>query len=205
VVASARALARQRVLADIDAEARRQLARDGAAALSLRSIARELGMVSSGIYRYVASRDDLLTRLIIQAYDHLAIAVEKAVRSGSPRQRWVAGGTAVRTWARRHPHEYALIYGSPVPGYAAPQDTIGPAQRVYGAMAEALRAPAPSGPLAELGLAVGDDEVPVILAAFMQVFGMVSFELFGHTKGVIDDHEGFFTGRLEVLADQLGL
>ncbi len=133
------------------------------------------------------------------------------MRTGSPRDRWRAAGVAVRTWAVRHPHEYALIYGSPVPGYAAPPDTIGPALRVYTAHG---RGPAdldgragghPSGALAELGLEATDDEVPVILAAFMQVFGMVSFELFGHTKGVIDDHDAFFIGRLDALADQLGL
>ena len=208
---TARQRARQAVLADIDAEARRQLARDGAAGLSLRSVARQLGMVSSGIYRYVASRDDLLTRLIIQAYDDLGAAVEKALRSAgdSPRARWAVAGSAVRTWALRHPHEYALVYGSPVPGYVAPPDTIGPAVRVYLALADPLRRsagdPTPTGPLADLGLAVDGEVVDRILGAWMQVFGMVSFELFGHTKGVVEDHEAFFAGRLDALADVLGL
>lgn len=196
---------RQAVLASIDAEARRQLARDGAPGLSLRSIARELGMVSSGIYRYVASRDDLLTRLIVQAYADLGAAVEKGAGGG-----WVGACGAVRQWARRRPHEYALLYGSPVPGYAAPQDTIGPALRVYRALAAPLREAAgdvaPAGPLAELGLAVeSDDAVALILGSYMQVFGMVSFELFGHTKGVVEDHEGFFVGRVTALGDALGL
>jgi AcrR family transcriptional regulator len=208
-----RARARQRVLADIDAEARRQLARDGAAALSLRSVARELGMVSSGIYRYVASRDDLLTRLIMSAYEDLGAAIEKATATvaGVPATMWVAGGNAVRSWAKRRPHEYALVYGSPVPGYVAPQDTVGSALRVYRALAAPLRTAAgpdvvPSGPLAELGLAVVDeDEVHTILATVMALFGMVGFELFGHTKGVIDDHDDFFVGRLLVQAEALNL
>ena len=208
---TARQRARQAVLADIDAEARRQLARDGAAALSLRSVARELGMVSSGIYRYVASRDDLLTRLIIQAYDELGAAAERALKAAGsdPRERWRAAAGAVRGWAIRHPHEYALVYGSPVPGYAAPPDTIGPALRVYSALADPLRHRAgdatPAGQLADLGLAVRDAEVPAILGAWMQLFGMVSFELFGHTKGVIDDHDAFFADRVDALADELGL
>jgi len=164
-------------------------------------------MVSSGIYRYVASRDELLTLLIIDAYDHLADAVERALRAAPPdrRGRWRVAATAVRTWARKHPHEYALVYGSPVPGYAAPQDTAAPATRVYAALADPLRAAEPRGRFAELGIAADDATVDGILGAWMQLFGMVSFELFGHTHGVVDDHETFFVGRVEALADDLGL
>ncbi len=208
---NARQRARQAIISDITEEARRQLARDGAAALSLRSVARELGMVSSGIYRYVAGRDELLTLLIIEAYDHLGAAMEKAVKGAGddPRQRWRAVATAILTWARRHPHEYALVYGSPVPGYAAPPDTIGPATRVYAALADPLRHAAgdaaPTGPIADIGVDGDESAVAPILGAWMQVFGMVSFELFGHTKNVVEDHDAFFAGRLEALADDLGL
>jgi AcrR family transcriptional regulator len=112
--------ARERVRAELTAEitdaARRQLAGVGAAALSLRAVARELGMASSALYRYFPSRDDLLTRLIIDGYDALGNAAEKADDpSAPPEQRWLAVCRAVRTWAREHPHEYALLYGSPVP------------------------------------------------------------------------------------------
>jgi AcrR family transcriptional regulator len=199
------------VLADILDEARRQLARDGAAGLSLRSVARELGMVSSGIYRYVASRDELLTMLITEAYDDLGATIERALRrSGeAPRQRWQAAATAVRAWARRHPHQYALLYGSPVPGYAAPQDTIPPAVRVYRALADPLGLqaghPDPAGPLADLGLAVHGSDANRVLGAVMALFGMVSFELFGHTNGVVEDHDAFFADRLDALAAELGL
>ena len=91
-------------------------------------------MVSSGIYRYVASRDELLTMLIIEAYDALGATVEDAARrrrgAQPPADRFVAAARAIRAWALANPHEYALVYGSPVPGYAAPADTIGPASRV---------------------------------------------------------------------------
>ena len=124
--------ARAEIMTAIKAEARRQLATEGAAALSLRAVARELGMVSSGIYRYVASRDELLTLLIIDAYDALGDEVEQSAKATvrrAPAARFVAAGRAIRAWAIEHPHEYALLYGSPVPGYAAPEDTIDPASR----------------------------------------------------------------------------
>jgi len=128
--------ARERVRAELIREiteiARRQLATDGAAGLHLRAVAREMGMVSSAIYRYFPSRDDLLTTLIIDGYNAIGAAVEKA-EAACPRDgyqgRWLAGCQAVRDWALAHPHEYALVYGSPVPGYEAPEQTIGPASR----------------------------------------------------------------------------
>src|SRR6188508_1883277 len=123
---SPRARAREQTMRDIVRIGREQLASEGAAALSLRAVARELGMVSSAVYRYVANRDELLTLLIIEAYDALGAAVEEAAAPAagrSPAVRFVAAGRAVRAWAVENPHQYALLYGSPVPGYEAPQDT----------------------------------------------------------------------------------
>ena len=112
--------------------ARARLAAEGAAALSLRAVARDMGMVSSAVYRYFGSRDELLTALIIDGYNAIGEAVENAdaaCRRGDYSGRWLAACRAARGWAIAHPHEYALIYGSPVPGYQAPADTIGPAAR----------------------------------------------------------------------------
>jgi AcrR family transcriptional regulator len=134
---SAPRTARERARAEITAEildaARGYLATDGAPALSLRAIARDLGMASSALYRYFSSRDQLLTRLIIDAYDSLgaaAEAAEAAVDRHDLAGRFAATCVAVRDWALAHPNEYALIYGSPVPGYVAPADTVRPASRV---------------------------------------------------------------------------
>jgi len=128
--------ARERVRAELIREiteiARRQLATEGAAGLSLRAVAREMGMVSSAIYRYFPSRDDLLTTLIVDGYNAVGAAVEKADAAWPAEDyagRWLAACRAVREWALAHPHEYALVYGSPVPGYQAPEHTIGPASR----------------------------------------------------------------------------
>src|ERR1700759_75355 len=131
-----RRTARERVRAEITREitdvARAQLAADGAAALSLRAGARELGMVSSAVYLFFASRDELLTALIIDGYNALGAAVEQADAAcprGDYGARWQAATGAARGWSLTHPHEYALLYGSPVPGYQAPADTVAPAAR----------------------------------------------------------------------------
>lgn len=132
--------ARDRVEAQIVELGRRQLVTDGAAGLSLRAIARDLGMVSSAVYRYVASRDDLLTLLLIDAYSDLADAVDGAAAgAGDWREEIVAMARAAREWAVRQPASWALLYGSPVPGYQAPAErTVGPGTRVVGALFGAL-------------------------------------------------------------------
>jgi AcrR family transcriptional regulator len=226
MTATARERARAEITAEIKDEARRQLAATGAQ-LSLRAVARELGMVSSALYRYFPSRDDLLTALIIEAYDALAAAAADAdaaaaARPGATaRRRWRACCHAIRDWARAHPHEYALIYGSPVPGYHAPQDTIPHAARVAGVLGALLegardtgtREPALPGLLAaQAGLltAAVAPGVPAGVAArgliaWTQLFGMISFELFGQLVGSADPADDFFGYAVDQTATLIGL
>ncbi|MGW1011494.1 TetR/AcrR family transcriptional regulator [Streptomyces termitum] len=227
-VQGARARARIEITAAIKDEARRQLAAEGAARLSLRAVARELGMVSSALYRYFPSRDDLLTALIIDAYDTVGAAAERAhaaaVRT-DPRDHlahWVAVCRAVRAWAIAHPHEYALIYGSPVPGYTAPQDTVVPAARValllVATAREAYRdegvalPPLPDdlAPEAERLAADLAPDLPPALAvalvfAWAQLFGLVSFEVFGQFNRVVEDRDAFFATAAERLGREAGV
>lgn len=136
-----RAKARHQMREAILDAARAHLAENGAAGLSLRAVARDVGMVSSALYRYFDSRDALLTALIIDAYDSLGAqveAAEAAVARDDLLARWRSVATTTRTWALADPHQYALVYGSPVPGYAAPQDTVGPATRVTRVLADLL-------------------------------------------------------------------
>ncbi|MBT2593944.1 TetR/AcrR family transcriptional regulator [Arthrobacter sp. ISL-72] len=132
--------ARAQTIADIIRLGREHLAAHGAAALSLRAVARDLGVVSSAVYRYVESRDELLTLLLIDAYGELADEVDAAVARVSEVDyagRFQAVGRAVRGWAIREPARYALLFGSPVPGYRAPAErTTVPGTRViYSLMA----------------------------------------------------------------------
>jgi AcrR family transcriptional regulator len=219
-----RARVRAEMTEEIKAVALRHLATDGAN-LSLRAVARDMGMASSALYRYFASRDELLTALIIDAYDAVGAAAERAAAGVEGYvERFLAVSRAVREWALAEPHSWALIYGSPVPGYRAPQDTIAPATRVIlliaGIVRDAYAAgrvaeqPAISGRYAEELAAVGAQfaqDVPprlvgAAMAAFIQLCGAVSAELFGQlNNGVDDDRGGFFEFQMRGAAAFIGL
>jgi AcrR family transcriptional regulator len=224
---TARERARAELTREIKEEARRQLAVTGADGLSLRAVARQLGMVSSALYRYFPSRDDLLTALIIDAYDAVGAAAEAAsdAAPGSDfRGRWAAACRAVHAWALAHPHEYALIYGSPVPGYKAPEATVGPASRVPLVLIRVLRDGWAAGAVADDGPALGDvlagqaerlaaDTAPGLPAALLvraavawtQLFGMISFELFGQFARTLEPAGAFFEYATERLMSFVGL
>src|SRR6266513_1381923 len=228
--------ARERTRAEITRQildaARRHLATDGASGLSLRAIARELGASSSAVYRYVASRDELLTRLIVEAYDALGAAAEAqeaAVARADLAGRWSAVCSAVRGWALANPNEYALIYGTPVPGYTAPAATTAPAARVsnvlLGILADAAAGrptPAIAGDdvppggqkaLAPARSSVGPEVPDALLQrglmAWAALFGTVSFELFGQLHGIVGgepgDREAFFAESVRRWAAQVGI
>ncbi len=209
---------------EIKAAARRHLASDGAN-LSLRAVAREVGLASSAVYRYFASRDELLTALIIEAYDSVGAAAERAAKEvADPYDRFLALAHAVRDWAVADPHQWALIYGSPVPGYQAPQDTIGPATRVILLIAalveEAFRTgriidgPPITGryaeELAEVAARFTPDATPRLvgaaMAAFIQLCGAISAELYGQLNASVeDDRRGFFEFQMRGAASFIGL
>jgi AcrR family transcriptional regulator len=227
---SAPRTARERARAELTREivdtARAHLAAEGAASLSLRAVARDLGMVSSAVYRYFPSRDDLLTRLIIDAYNALGDAVD-AREAAVPRDdllgRWLAVAHASRDWALAHPQEWALVYGSPVPGYAAPEDTIGPGTRVsttlvailvdaraHGVEPDSTTVPRRVArglrPLRELVPAVVPDSYLVAgVMARTQLFGHISLELDGQFTNAIDDLDAFFDHIMRRTAATLGL
>lgn len=186
--------------------AERHLAEHGAAALSLRQVARDVGMVPSAIYRYFNGIDELYTALIVRAFEDQNAAVRAAVDGLSTPRTWddrianmVVLARAVREWALKNPHFYSLVYGSPVPGYQAPETTIAPAAGVGAIALGWLEQPA--------GAKAGN--IPEPVAAFWAaMYGMISFELFGHFVGVVDDVESFYERSillgLESLRTQLG-
>jgi AcrR family transcriptional regulator len=222
-----RARARAETTEQIKQIGRRHLAAEGPN-LSLRAVARDLGVVSSAVYRYFASRDELLTALIVDGYTSMADAVE-AAEAAAPRRdllaRWLALGNAVRDWSLANRHEYGLLYGTPVPGYAAPQTTIQPALRpVYLAMA-ILRDGTERGlvdvPKDRLPAAVRVDcerigadpgfagVAPTLIAralsVWAQLFGTVSFELFGRLTNGVTDFDAYFDHQLRLMARYLGV
>lgn len=239
---TARALARETITREILDAARARLTTDGAAALSLRAVARDVEMVSSAVYRYFPSRDALLTALLVEAYDELGAAAE-AAEAGVADQadtagRWLATFRGVRAWCVAHPGEFGLLYGTPVPGYAAPRDTVGPASRVarvlirivgdaFAAGARPSVVPAPgAAPTPDPGtmapalaflaehelmseVALADEALPETvrrtILAWTTLFGMISFELFGHQVGSVADSAVWLDEVALRLAADLGI
>lgn len=231
-VRGVRERAREELTQEITNEARRQLGEHGAQGLSLRAVARELGMASSAIYRYFPSRDDLLTALIIDAFNAVGAHVEKAEAKQDRHDhlaRWQAACRAVRTWALANPWEYALLYGSPVVGYRAPRDTAAPASRVPVVLLaivadahqdgelQAVQGPALTDQvskeierlvalLPDLALdQVLRSNLAAVIAAWTQLYGLLSFELWGHLEGVVEDRAAMFEYATNQLAHLLGL
>jgi AcrR family transcriptional regulator len=211
-----RAQARANQVETIKLTSRRLMARHGAAGLSLREVAREMGLVSSAIYRYFATRDELLTALIVDAYNDLGAAAERAgarSRAKDSRQQLHAVATSIRHWAKANPYEYALLYGSPVPGYQAPQLTIEPATRVTQVLSNIISAAwrdardvaaARSDVAVRLTMferAALDSVMPDVpdliraraLMVWTQIFGFISFEMFGHYVGSVRNATAYFT------------
>ena len=225
---SIRARVRAEMVDEIKATARSHLATDGAD-LSLRAVARDMGMVSSALYRYFASRDELLTALIIDAYDDCGAAAESADAAIPDRAdlagRWLAICHGVRRWALAHPAEYALIFGSPVPGYAAPPATVAAATRTPAALIGVLADGHASGALPDPGAghiapAVREDlvrvrqaiapELPESLLAsgalgWTSLFGALSFELFGQLNNTIEARDEYFDHQMRQITGLIGL
>ena len=217
---------RERIEAQIIELGRRHLVDHGAAGLSLRAIARDLGMVSSAVYRYVASRDELLTLLLIDAYSDLADAVD-AARDAMP-ELWsddvIAMAHAARGWATDHPASWALLYGSPVPGYHAPADrTVGPGTRVIGALLDAVAAGITTGDIVltnetapqpmsldfervrqEFGFPGDDTVVAKCFAIWAGVVGAISLEVFGqYGADTLTDAQTVFDAQVRLLVGML--
>ncbi|HEX2894896.1 MAG TPA: TetR/AcrR family transcriptional regulator [Marmoricola sp.] len=225
---TARDFARIELTRAILASARAQLADVGPGELSVRQIARELGMASSAVYRYFPSRDHLITALLVECYDESGTAVEAAeaaVPRHQLRRRWSATAHALRDWSLANRHEYALLYGSPVPGYAAPEDTVVPAMRTprvfLDIMADAHEQGVPLGaptmpvprkekaalaPIVEyVGRPIGDERLVRAMLAWPMVIGQLTLELFGHLhKGVLD-YDTHFAHLVDRVAKDLGL
>ncbi|GBE25296.1 putative HTH-type transcriptional regulator/MT1864 [bacterium BMS3Bbin02] len=225
---TARARVRAEMTGEILTAARRQLTEVGAAALSMRAITRELGMASSAIYRYFPSREALITQLIIDAYNSLGEAAERAeqaVDRENLRLRFKTVGHAVRGWALRNPHEYMLIYGTPIPGYEAPEATIIPATRVstllltVGIEAAIDPAQTRSGSIpmpdsvradleetsARLGIGLPAPTLMLGLMSWSLIIGTISHEMFGHFNNVVDEGAAYFDHVLTLTAAQLGI
>ena len=207
--------------------AREQIAERGAAALSLRGIARELSITAPAIYNYFPSRDDLVTVLIVDAYHSLAAALAEArdVIHADHAASIIAGINAYRSWALTHAEEYGLIFGTPIPDYHAPMEITGPAAaESMIVLIQVLDAAYQDGNLTpgELPPALGKmlhpwteklgyDGPPAIihlaLASWAQIHGLVSLELFGHLTAAPECNEvdALFEAEIQAMVARMGI
>ena len=220
----------QNTMLEIKDIARKQMAEQGTAGLSLSAIAREMEISAPGLYRYYSSRDDLITALIIDAYTDLAIVLDQTSLQHSaqqPADRLYAVILAYREWALLHPIDFQLIYGNPIPEYHAPEDTTtAPAQRGFAVILNILLEAFMKGELSVLveqfalpadlkvGLFSIDDEIqrelPEIviyagLVGWYHIHGMIMLELFHHTQSLINDTGAFYRFEVKNLLTRMGM
>lgn len=187
--------------------ARREIARHGGGGLSMRAVAREVGMVSSAVYRYFPTREALLTAMIVESYGSLDAALAAVPHHADPARRWRALSRAFRDWGLAAPHEFQLIYGTPIPGYVAPPETVPAAAAVAGHFLDvgARRAvPAYASPRLRSQLATvvaGSDLDPSgaagVIAELAALVGVVLLELGGHLVGTADPADQLYAALLD--------
>jgi AcrR family transcriptional regulator len=224
-----RARQRQATIAEIKTLARQQLAEHGPGALSLRAIARQMGTASSALYRYFASQDELISALCVDANTALAERATAARDAQPPDDhagRWWAICQAFRRWAQEHPADFALIFGTPQPGYQAPEPVTNPAagrvtavpRGVYAAAAAAgdadldrTQVPPDLETTAFLGRLLADaapDYPPrlagIVLNAYASVLGYLVAEVFGSLARLVGDPEQLYGAHLRTVMLGMG-
>ncbi|MFB8121310.1 TetR/AcrR family transcriptional regulator [Streptomyces bacillaris] len=202
---------RAQVRTEIKEHAWQQIATAGASALSLNAIAKQMGVSGPALYRYFAGRDELITELVRDAYRSLADTLRTAAAGGAD----LAGlAHALRGWALADPHRYFLVYGTPVPGYHAPDDTTAISAEIMATLLDAcvpLTTEAPGVHVAPLAAHLeqhrgwaGDHPAPpaalhLAMSFWTRMHGVLSLELAGHFTGMRFDPARLFEAELDDL------
>jgi AcrR family transcriptional regulator len=241
-----RARVRRQTLRELEQAALAEVREHGPVGLSLRSVARRMGMSPAGLYRYVDSREALLTLLIAEGYEDLGHHLEVALGAPAdhapvaarpaPDPPLVAGPSedaadrlravslAYRHWSVTHVNEFGLLFGDPIPGYAAPAGgpTVAGMNRVGRALAmpmlEAWRAGRLRGhpalateelarqlaPMSELAGELPGEVAARLLLAWGRLHGQVSLEVFGHHRWLFPAGcEALYEAEVEVILTDL--
>ncbi|TDD84046.1 TetR/AcrR family transcriptional regulator [Actinomadura darangshiensis] len=199
---------RAQVRAEVKERAWEQIAAAGASALSLNAIAKQMGMSGPALYRYYANRDELITELIRDAYRSLADTLRAASEAGAGLAGLAHG---LRAWALEDPQRYLLIYGTPVPGYHAPDEITGISQEIMATLLDACMAAPEKRPatafdehLEEHRGWAGDHPAPTAvlhraLSFWTRCHGVLSLEVAGHFAGMGFDPARLFAAELDDL------
>jgi AcrR family transcriptional regulator len=224
----------ERTRTEIMQTARRLMGIHGTAGLSIRMIAREMDLTPPALYYYFASLDDLITALIVEAFEAFAEALELARDSasdGSTARAMLAVCTAYRQWALDHPTDFKLIYGTPIPGYEAPREiTVPAARRSYDVFWQLLLKGLKTGQVKpqpayqaippsihnQLRELVGEEQSGPIdhdveraiyytAVGWPQMHGIVILELFEHIQPLVGDMDLFYRQQIINLLASFGL
>jgi AcrR family transcriptional regulator len=220
---------RQATIDEIKQTARAQMAAEGPASLSLRAVARAMGITPSALYRYFEGMDDLITALCVDAYNALGDAVADAVDAaptGEPITRWFAYCQGMRRWALEHPADFALIYGTPLPGYHAPEEATRPAGARFTSVALQLLAesiasgaldldhaliqytpkvnPGLQALLDATGVLTDRRSLAILLGVWTIMQGHLTLELFGHLNWLETDHDAVFDEHVRTMLRTMG-
>ncbi|SDI13466.1 DNA-binding transcriptional regulator, AcrR family [Sinosporangium album] len=212
---------REQVREDVKAAALDQLAAGGAQAISINAIAKHLGVSGPALYRYFANRDDLLTALVIDAYEDLHDALAHELRAGAPsrtpHERFRALAHAYRAWALAEPHRYELLFKPPLPGYDAHAEPLAAAARslmalLLGVLAELDREDTPPATEPRSGTYQNEDvltartagasEFHLAVAVWSCLHGIVSLELGGGLSAMTIDVDALFEHEVQVLIER---
>jgi AcrR family transcriptional regulator len=221
MTATRRERQRAATIDEIKAAALEQLATEGSVSLSIRGIARAIGMSPAGLYRYFDGLDDLITALIADAYNDLADEVAEASSQGAPRRRLGDAMLAYRRWCLDHPNRFLLLYGTPIPGYEAPEG--GPTEQAsrrigqvfFAIVMEAwsrdeLLVPRPVRAVdaleSEYAAAVAPGFPPELMGMFISTWahfhGLVTLEILNQLDWIYPDADAFYRGEVERILDR---
>lgn len=215
----------------IKATARQLLVKRGAAGLSLDAVAVDSGLAVTDVAAVFPHRDDLLTALVVDAYNASGAAMEQADQAAGGTDatagaRLLAVTRALRQWSFDNPAEFTLIYGSPVPDYHAPQDTVPAASRTPAVLAGIVRSALEAGELSPPRRAVpgpplllpeavelfgGVPEAPFSdiiergMVLWSNLIGLLVFQVFSRTHDSVRDESAFFDFAIAVAAEGIGL
>ncbi|RSM69314.1 TetR family transcriptional regulator [Amycolatopsis sp. WAC 01375] len=210
---------REQVREDIKAAALEQLTTGGAQSISIKAIAKQLGVSGTALYRYFANRDDLLTALVVDAYGDLSRALKREFEDRkaplAPEARVRGLARAYRAWALSEPHRYELLFKPPLPGYDAHSEPLAAAARslmevllatLHGIDdAEApIKKPVPAtGDEVLAARSAGTEEFHLAVSVWARLHGIVSLELGGGFTAMHLDADALFERELRVLTERL--
>lgn len=220
-MSSRRAKARADTIERIKAASLVQIEEAGAANLSLREVGRQIDLSVAGLYRYYDSRDALLTELIADAFADLALAVSRPADTDEPApDRLLAAALGYRNWSLRNRHRFMLVFGTPVPGYAAPEggptvDAVFSLGIAWGEIVHAGSvegtidistwhgAPLPPSDHPSGRVDATAAEIRAVNSLWAFVHGLVVLEMQHHFSWAIEDAGAFFVGEIHRWLAQL--